>query len=61
MKFFLKEGPTKSVSNYGEICIDEVVGAMKNNNVIALEGENNAIIIPKQNISHVIIHKEVTG
>ncbi|MGG6833931.1 UNVERIFIED_CONTAM: hypothetical protein KB573_03685 [Streptococcus canis] len=61
IEFFLKEGPTKSVSNYGEICIDEVVGAMKNNDVIALEGKNNAVIIPKQNISHVIIHKEVTG
>lgn len=51
IEFFLKQGPTKSVSNYGEICIDEVIGAMK----------NNAVIIPKQNISHVIIHKEVTG
>ncbi|HEQ5256504.1 TPA: hypothetical protein VL605_000807 [Streptococcus pyogenes] len=59
--FFLKQGPTKSVSNYGEICIDEVIGAMKNNDVIALNGKNNAVIIPKQNISHVIIHKEVTG
>ncbi|HGM4712809.1 hypothetical protein [Streptococcus pyogenes] len=61
MNFFLKQGPTKSVSNYGEICIDEVIGAMKNNDVIALNGKNNAVIIPKQNISHVIIHKEVTG
>ncbi|HHD3191768.1 TPA: hypothetical protein ACNZ1T_000811 [Streptococcus pyogenes] len=60
-EFFLKQGPTKSVSNYGEICIDEVIGAMKNNDVIALNGKNNAVIIPKQNISHVIIHKEVTG
>lgn len=61
IEIFLKEGPTKSVSDYGEVGIDEVVGAMKNNDVIALEGKNNAIIIPKQNISHVIIHKEVTG
>ncbi|HHD4977024.1 TPA: hypothetical protein ACNY2E_000488 [Streptococcus pyogenes] len=61
IEFFLKQGPTKSVSNYGEICIDEVIGAMKNNDVIVLNGKNNAVIIPKQNISHVIIHKEVTG
>ncbi|NAZ73408.1 hypothetical protein GTQ60_06585 [Streptococcus pyogenes] len=61
IEFFLKQGSTKSVSNYGEICIDEVIGAMKNNDVIALNGKNNAVIIPKQNISHVIIHKEVTG
>ncbi|HHR3236092.1 TPA: hypothetical protein ACS4BY_001101 [Streptococcus pyogenes] len=61
IEFFLKQGPTKSVSNYGEICIDEVIGAMKNNDVIALNGKNNAVIIPKQNISYVIIHKEVTG
>lgn len=61
IEFFLKQGPTKSVSNYGEICIDEVIGAMKNNDVIALNGKNNVVIIPKQNISHVIIHKEVTG
>ncbi|HHD3038947.1 TPA: hypothetical protein ACNZWO_000811 [Streptococcus pyogenes] len=61
IEFFLKQGPTKSVSNYGEICIDEVIDAMKNNDVIALNGKNNAVIIPKQNISHVIIHKEVTG
>lgn len=62
IEFFLKQGPTKSVSNYGEVGIDEVIGAIKNNDIVALNGKkNNAVIIPKQNISHVIIHKEVTG
>lgn len=59
IEIFLKEGPTKSVSNYGEIGIDEVIGAIKNSDVVALDGKNNAVIIPKQNISHVIIDKEV--
>ncbi|HER6566664.1 TPA: hypothetical protein ACNYO2_001011 [Streptococcus pyogenes] len=60
IEFFLKHGPTKSISNHGEIVIDEVIGAMENNDVVALDGKNNAVIIPKQNISHVIIYKEVT-
>lgn len=59
IEIFLKEGTTKSVSNYGEIGINEVVGAIKNNDVFALNGKNNSVIIPKQNISHVIIYKEV--
>ncbi|HGF0411195.1 TPA: hypothetical protein ACF81D_001795 [Streptococcus agalactiae] len=61
IEFFLKQGPTKSVSNYGEVGIDEVIGAIKNNDIVALNGKNNAVIMPKQNISHVIIHKEVTN
>ncbi|HEP1490019.1 TPA: hypothetical protein VB493_001458 [Streptococcus pyogenes] len=61
IEFFLKQGPTKSISSYGEIGIDEVIGAIENNDIVALDGKNNAVIIPKQSISHVIIHKEVTG
>lgn len=61
IEFFLKQGPTKSISSYGEIGIDEVIGAIENKDIVALDGKNNAVIIPKQNISHVIIHKEVTG
>lgn len=44
IEIFLKEGPTKSVSNYGEICIDEVVGAMKNNGVVALEEKTTQLL-----------------
>ncbi|HFE0698566.1 TPA: hypothetical protein ACF7BE_000674 [Streptococcus agalactiae] len=39
IEFFLKQGPTKSVSNYGEVGIDEVIGAIKNNDIVALNGK----------------------
>ncbi|KPJ22880.1 hypothetical protein [Streptococcus phocae] len=61
IEVFLKKGPTKSIFNYAdEIDVDEVIGAIENNDVIALDGKNNTVIIPKHSISHVIIHKEVT-